>query len=51
MRHNHAVVEKIMSCFALGMGLPEDYFKEVRAFSFSHNIGLHQVAKYAYVLK
>ena len=26
-----AVYDKILSCFALGLGHPEDYFREVRA--------------------
>lgn len=30
MHKCHAVTELIMSCFAVGLGLNEDYFKEVR---------------------
>ena len=29
MHKCHEVTEKIMSCFALGLGLEEDFFKEV----------------------
>lgn len=29
MHKCHAVTEQIMSCFAVGLGLTEDYFKEV----------------------
>lgn len=29
MHKCHAVTERIMSCFAAGLGLSEDYFKEV----------------------
>ena len=25
------VVDRVMSCFALGLGFPEDFFKEVRS--------------------
>jgi len=31
MRKCHAVTEQIMSCFAVGLGLEQDFFKEVRA--------------------
>lgn len=30
MTQCNAVVQGIMSCFALGLGLPEDYFVKVR---------------------
>lgn len=29
MRKCHEVTEVIMSCFALGLGLPDNFFKEV----------------------
>ena len=28
MHENAAVADKVMACFALGLGLPEDFFKE-----------------------
>ena len=31
MSYMPAVYDKILACFALGLGRPEDYFKEVRA--------------------
>ena len=27
MQHNWIVADKIMTCFALGLGLPEDFFR------------------------
>ena len=30
MQQNHEVTMRIMACFALGLGLPEDFFVEVR---------------------
>ena len=30
MKKCHQVTERIMSCFAVGLGLPEDFFREVR---------------------
>ena len=29
MRRCHEVTERIMTCFAVGLGLPEDYFKDL----------------------
>ena len=38
MHKCHAVTEKIMSCFAIGLGLSQDFFKEVRLTSGLHNL-------------
>ena len=29
MRRCHEVTERIMTCFAVGLGLPEDHFKDL----------------------
>ena len=33
MHKCHAVTEQIMSCFAVGLGLEQDFFKEVMSHS------------------
>ena len=38
MRKCHAVTEQIMSCFAVGLGLEQDFFKEVMSHSYSCQI-------------
>ncbi len=38
MRKCHAVTERIMSCFAVGLGLEQDFFKEVMSHSYSCQI-------------
>lgn len=43
MKKCHQVTERIMSCFAVGLGLPEAFFKEVR-------LPLHPVTGNAVVL-